>query len=150
MVLSYEEAQALVLEDNADLWRAECGVGLVIDDAATAEFEWGWMIEFAPDDWSRVPEGHWLRRSFRLAAVDRETGHLQRVGSPGVNAAIIRLLQARPLEVRAGLVEVHGTTGVVQIRVSDRAFAAIRRPDARQAEPGATAVPARDVGFGAS
>ena len=126
-MLSLQDAQALVLDEYADLWRHECGVGLVFDTADTAEYEWGWMIGFAPDDWSRVPEDHWLRQSFRLAAVDRETGSLERVGSPGVNAAIIRLLQARPPELRAGLVEVRGTTGVVQVRVSDRAFA-VRRP----------------------
>jgi hypothetical protein len=138
-VLSYEQARELILEDNADLWRAECGVGLLIDDTATTEYEWGWTIEFVPDDWSRVPEDHWLRCSFRLAAVDRETGHLQRVGSPGINAAIIRLLEARSPELRAGLVEVQGTTGVVQIRVSDRAFAVVRPIDKKQAEQPAAA-----------
>jgi hypothetical protein len=138
-VLTYEQVRALILEDNADLWQAECGVGLMIDDAATAEYEWGWMIEFAPDDWSRVPEDHWLRRSFRLAAVDRETGRLQRVGSSGVNAAIIRLLEARPPELRAGLVEIRGTTGVAQVRVSDRAFALVRPRRERETEPGAAA-----------
>lgn len=129
-MLSLEDAQTLVLDENADLWRAECGVGLVIDAASTAEYEWGWVIGFAPDDWSRVPEDHWLRDSFRMAAVDRVTGHLQEVGSPGINAAIIRLLQARPPELRAGLVEVRGTTGLVQVRVSGRAFDSRRPGDA--------------------
>lgn len=124
--MSLDDAQALVQDEYADLWRYECGVGLVIDPTDTTEYERGWVIGFAPDDWSRVPEDHWLRQSFRLAAVDRETGRLERVGSPGINAAVIRVLQARPPELRAGLVEVRGTTGMVQIRVSDRAFAVLR------------------------
>jgi hypothetical protein len=128
-VLTYDEARALVLDEYSALWLAECGVGLVVEDAATAEYEWGWMIGFAPDDWSRVSPDHWLSQSFRLAAVDRVTGQLGRVGSPGVNAAIIRLLQVRPPELRGGLIEVRGTTGVMEVCVSDRAFAPVRTPE---------------------
>jgi hypothetical protein len=128
VALTLEEARALVVERNAGVWEREVGVGIVVADAETEEYEWGWLFRYEPEDWSRVPEGHRLRRSFRHAAVDRETGWVQNVGSTGLNAAISRLLERRPEHLRAGLILVRPLGGLTHVRVSDRAFQPTPRP----------------------
>jgi hypothetical protein len=136
-ILSYEDAKHLVLDQWSELWQSELGVGLVVNDHEADEYEWGWMLSYGPADPAAVPADHWLAEGINMAVVDRMTGRVESVTTSGPNVAIVRLLEGRPPELRAGLIEVRGTTGLVQIRVADRAFQVLRQRGS--AEPRAAA-----------
>ncbi|QEG29625.1 hypothetical protein GobsT_44230 [Gemmata obscuriglobus] len=102
------------------------------------------MLAYHPADSTQVPSDHWLAGGINMAVVDRVTGCVESVSTSGPNMAIMRLLEGRPPEIRDGLIEVLGTTGLIQIRVADRAFQPFSRAgSAADAEPGAAPDTAR-------
>lgn len=128
--MTYENAKQLVIERWSRLWESEFGIGLVVVDSETVEYEWGWLFSYAPSDPDRVPEEHWLAEGINMTVVDRDTGNAEDVATSGPNLAILALLERRPPELRGDIIQVRPLGGLSEIRVARRAFTPLRRPNA--------------------
>jgi hypothetical protein len=89
--LTRAEARAAIEGAHAHLeeWAFKCPVR--IDDARTAEHEWGWVFSFVPVDPDNCP----VPRREQPYAIDRITGLATTVGSKGVEDAALRLARWR-------------------------------------------------------
>jgi hypothetical protein len=89
--LTRAEARAAVERKHAhtEEWAFKCLVR--VDDARTAEYEWGWVFSFVPADPEKSPAPAREQRY----AVDRVTGLTTSVGNKGVEDAALRLANWR-------------------------------------------------------
>jgi len=94
MILSLEQAKAIVAETWLPTFSQRWGTSAMINDKKTTEWDWGWQFTCEPADPSRVsPEND--RWPWRYVLVDRLTGNIELVGRSGPKFAFERLMQSR-------------------------------------------------------
>lgn len=120
-MLNLNAARSKVMAEWLPVFEEDWGAPGVLAEAESDEYEWGWLFVFRPREPSSVPDS---RDPWKVGRVllDRATGRVDLVGSIGIRAAIMRLLMARPPELRGELVRSRPHGAGTEFRISERAF----------------------------